>query len=137
MQFYYDFNKMMVTNPLEGVTHFFINPRMIDGFKQLRLEEYSGPDNLTLDEGLPILVLPMEALKLNKGIVKLDDNGRNGHIKVDGLTIYFNLHEKKHLIRVNTVLGYKPRKFDSTTIRAVTQEEMIGRIIKDIDELLF
>jgi hypothetical protein len=137
MQFYYDFNKMMVTNPLEGVTHFFINPRMIDGFKQLRLAEYSGPDNLTLDEGLPILVLPMEALKLNKGIVKMDDNSRNGYIKVDGLTIYFNFHEKSHLIRINTVIGCKPRKFESTTIRAVTQEEMIGRIIKDIDDLLF
>ena len=137
MQFYYDFNKMMVTNPLEGVTHFFVNPRMIDGFKQLKLEEYSGPDNLTLDEGLPVLILPMEALKLNKGIVKLDDNGRNGHIKVgDYLTIYFNLHKKKHLIRVNTVIGYKPRE-ENITIRRVTGEEMIGRIIKDIDELLF
>jgi len=127
----------MVTNPLEGVTHFFINPRMIDGFKQLRLEEYSGPDNLTLDEGLPVLILPMEALKLDKGIVKLDDNGRNGHIKVgDYLTIYFNLHKKKHLIRVNTVIGYKPRE-ENITIRRITEEEMIGRIIKDIDELLF
>ena len=136
MQFYYDFNKMMVTNPLEGVNRFFINPRMIDGFKQLKLDEYSGHDNLSLDEGLPILIFPMSALKLDKGVVNLDDNGHNGHIKVDGLTIYFNFHKNKEVIRINTVIGYKPRKFDSTTIRAVTQEDMIKSIIKNIDDLL-
>lgn len=137
MQFYYDFNKMMVTNPLEGITQFFINPRMIDGFKQLRLDEYSGPDTLLLDEGLPILLFPMSELKLDKGIVNIDNDGRNGHIKVgDSLKIYFNFHHRNHLIRINTVIGYKPRKFDSTTIRAVTKED-IKSIIKDIDEMLF
>lgn len=136
MQFYYDFNKMMVTNPLEGITEFFINPRMIDGFKQLNLAHYSGPDNLTLDEGLPVLIFPMSALKLDKGIVKLDDNSRNGHIKVDGLTIYFNFHHKKHLIRINTVIGNRSSRYDdNTTIVALTKADRIGRIIKDIDDL--
>lgn len=111
MQFYYDFKKMAVTNPLDGITNFFINPRMIDGFKQLKLDDCCYPDQLTLDdENLPILVFPLEALGLDKAIVTLDDNGRNGKIKTDGLTIYFNKEKKSHIIRVNTVLGSKPRK---------------------------
>lgn len=128
MQFYYDFNKMMVTNPLEGITHFFVNPLMIEGFKQLALDECCYPDQLSLDQRLPILILPMEALKLDKGIVKLDDNGRNGNIKVDGLTIYFSLHEKKHLIRINTVIGYRFRKANTTT---VSMADIIASMVKE------
>ena len=128
MQFYYDFNKMMVTNPLEGVTHFFINPRMIDGFRQLRLDGECTPDQLTIDEGLPILVLPMSALGLDKGVVKMDDNSRNGYIKVDGITIYFNFHEKRHLIRINTVIGYKAKR--KPTDAEVKAFDMFEALIK-------
>lgn len=138
MQFYYDFNKMMVTNPLEGITEFFVNPRMIDGFKQLRLDECCARDQVNLHEGLPIIILPLAELKLDNGIVKLDDDGKTGNIKAGGLTIYFkkvNVHGKL-MLQINTVIGYKPRKFDNTTIRAVTKED-IKSIIKDIDEMLF
>jgi len=136
MQFYYDFNKMMVTNPLEGITHFFINPRMIDGFKQLRLDECCAPDQVKLHEGLPIMILPLRELKLDNGIVKLDDNGCSGNIKAGGLTIYFKKVklDNKTTLQINTVLGSRRSQYDD--IRPITQEEMIKRVIKNIDDLL-
>jgi hypothetical protein len=121
---------MMVTNPLDGITHFFVNPRMIDGFKQLKLDECCYPDQLSLDENLPILTLPMEALGLDKAVVTLDDNGRNGKIKTNGLTIYFNKHDsKKNTIRINTVLGSKPRKNSDEFELRMT--EIVKSIVKE------
>lgn len=136
MQFYYDFNKMMVTNPLEGVTHFFINPRMIDGFKQLKLDECCAPDQVKLHEGLPIMILPLRELKLDNGIVKLDDDGRTGNIKAGGLTIYFKKVklDNKTTLQINTVLGSRRSQYDD--IRPITQDEMIKKVIKDIDSIM-
>lgn len=132
MQFYYDFKKMMVTNPLDGITKFFINPRMIDGFKQLNLDRYCYKDEdvWKLHKGLPIVVLPMEALELDKAIVTLDDNGRSGKIKTDGLTIYFTKEDGNNdTIRINTVLGSKERRFPTEAeIKAVDMFEILNRV---------
>jgi hypothetical protein len=117
MQFYYDFNKMMVTNPLEGITEFFVNPRMIDGFKQLRLDECCARDQVNLHEGLPIIILPLKELKLDNGIVQLDDDGKTGNIKAGGLTIYFKKVklDNKPTLQINTVLGSRGSRYDSVT----------------------
>jgi hypothetical protein len=121
---------MAVTNPLEGITHFFVNPRMIDGFKQLNLDKccYKDKEVLGLSEGLPILWFPLEALELDKAIVTLDDNGRNGKIKTDSLTIYFNKEAEPNTIRINTVLGSKPRKIKIDDIRI---SEIVKSIVKE------
>lgn len=135
MQFYYDFNKMMVTNPLEGITEFFINPRMIDGFKQLRLDECCARDQVKLHEGLPIIVLPLKELKLEKGIVYLDDNDKTGNIKANGLTMYFkkvNVHGKL-MLQINTVIGNKSSRYDGVSREDLA--EMLSNTINEIQEL--
>lgn len=118
MEFFYNFNSNQVVNPLEGITHFFINPYMIGSWKMLELGEKITECDLVIQEstGLPIVILPISLLGLEKVHVKMESNGnmlitnridnRSG-VKNFFITqkLYAKPTEQKHVIRIDTVLN--------------------------------
>lgn len=110
MEFYYNFNTHKTINPLDGITHFFVNPYMMESFKSLGLAVKIENTNVDLviqeSTGLPIVIIPIEILKLDNVHVKMTDNGfilskRTGYGKQ---TIYVKFTDKQNIVRIDSVL---------------------------------
>jgi hypothetical protein len=131
MEFFYNFNSKQVVNPLDKVTHFFINPYQISGWKTLNLGDkvFGKECDFVIQEstGLPIIILPIELLELNNVHVKMEKNGNMTVIKrtnnLSGVknlyittTLYIKPTEQSHIVRVDTVLcdsGHSKDFFES------------------------
>jgi len=117
MEFFYNFNSKQVVNPLDKVTHFFINPYQIDSWKTLGLgDKVKDCDDVIQEStGLPIIILPIELLELINVHVKMEKNGnmtvtkrtnnlsgvKNFYINT---TLYIKPTSQSHIVRVDTVL---------------------------------
>lgn len=110
MEFYYNFTTKQQVNPLDGITHFFVNPYMMESFKSLNLAVKITDVDVDLviqsSTGLPVVIIPIEVLKLENVHVKMTDNGfilsrRTEHGK---RTIYAKFTDKQHIIRIDSVL---------------------------------
>ena len=125
MEFFYNFNSKQVVNPLDNVTHFFINPYQIGSWKTLGLGNKVKECDVVIQEstGLPIIVLPIELLELNDVHVKMEKNGdmvvtkrTNNLSGVKNLyittTLYIKPTEQSHIVRVDTVLCNSDRMND-------------------------
>ena len=110
MEFFYNFNSSQVVNPLDRITHFFVNPYQIGSWKMLGLGDKASDCDVVIQEstGLPIIILPISLLNLNKVHVKMESNGNmlitNKLSKVTQ-KIYAKPTEQQHIIRVDTVLN--------------------------------
>lgn len=110
MEFYYNFNTKQQVNPLEGITHFFVNAYMMASFKLLGLgDKLAGIDvelSIQSSTGLPIVIIPIEVLQLENVHVKMTDNGfiLTKRIEFGKQTIYIKFTDMKHIVRVDSVL---------------------------------
>ena len=118
MEFFYNFSSKQVVNPLERITHFFVNPYMMDSWKMLGLGDKVDNCDVVIQEstGLPIIILPISLLGLEKVHVKMESNGnmlitnridnRSG-VKNFFITqkIYAKPTEQPHVVRIDTVLN--------------------------------
>lgn len=106
--FIFDFKQNKSVLPLEGVTHFFINPYMYgSSWTSLRIgNKLNGIDaDLVIQEstGLPLIILPLSILDLGKCMIKLNDDF-SGRIINGRQTIYFKTTEQDHIIRIDSVV---------------------------------
>jgi hypothetical protein len=117
MEFFYDFNSKQVINPLDKVTHFFINPYQMSSWKTLNLGDKVDDCDVVIQEstGLPIILLPIELLELSNVHVKMEENGNmkitrrtNNRSGVQNFFITTTLYVKptadSNIVRVDTVL---------------------------------
>ena len=110
MEFYYNFTSKKQINPLDGITHFFVNPYMMESFKSLGLAVKITDTDVDLviqaSTGLPIVIIPIGLLKLENVHIRMTDNGfiltkRIGNGKQ---TIYIKFTDKQHIVRIDSVL---------------------------------
>ena len=104
--FHFNFKTGTSVNPLELVKRFYINPNMIDGFRQLNLStlcEGTTVDIVIINE-LPCVVIDISVLNLEQAFIKYSDDGRGGIIKSGRKTIYFKFTSHADCIRFDTVL---------------------------------
>lgn len=124
MEFFYNFESKQVVNPLDKITHFFINPYQLGGWKTLGLGDKVKECDVVIQEstGLPIIILPISVLELNEVHVKMEKNGNmtvtkktNNRSGVKNLyittTLYIKPTEQSHIVRVDTVLCNSNRDF--------------------------
>lgn len=110
MEFYYNFTTKQQVNPLDGITHFFVNPYMMASFKLLNLGVKITDTDVDLkiqaSTGLPIVIIPIEVLELNNVHVKMTDNGFTLTKRVGNnrQTIYIKFTDKQHIVRIDSVL---------------------------------
>lgn len=117
MEFFYDFNSKQVINPLDKVTHFFINPYQMSSWKTLNLGDKVKDCDVIIQAstGLPIIILPIELLELINVHVKMEENGNmkitrktNNFSGVQNFfittTLYVKPTAQSHIVRVDTVL---------------------------------
>jgi hypothetical protein len=117
MEFFYDFNSKQVINPLDKVTHFFINPYQMSSWKTLNLGDKVDDCDVVIQEstGLPIILLPIELLELSNVHVKMEENGNmkitrktNNRSGIQNFfmitTLYVKPTTDSHIVRVDTVL---------------------------------
>ena len=110
MEFFYDFNSNQVVNPLDRITHFFVNPYMIGSWKMLGLDKKVSDCEVVIQEstGLPIIILPISLLNLEKVHVKMENNGNmliTNRLSKVIQKIYAKPTEQQHIVRVDTVLN--------------------------------
>jgi hypothetical protein len=110
MEFFYDFNSNQVVNPLDRITHFFVNPYMIGSWKMLGLDKKVSDCEVVIQEstGLPIIILPISLLNLEKVHVKMENNGNmliTNRLSKVTQKIYAKPTEQKHIVRIDTVLN--------------------------------
>lgn len=120
MEFFYNFNSKQVVNPLDKITHFFVNPRMIDSWLSLKLGDKVKDCDVVIQEstGLPIIVLPISLLDFKTIRVKIEDNGNmlitNKLNEFSVQKLYVKPTEQEHIVRIDTVLiehdSYKYKK---------------------------
>jgi hypothetical protein len=105
--FLYDFNKGKSIDPLQGVTHFYVNPyQLADSWKTLNLgNKVDGIDiELVIQEstGLPVIIIPIKVLNLGRCMIKLNEDF-SGKISTGKQSIYFKPTEQDHIICINSV----------------------------------
>lgn len=118
MEFFYNFNSNQIVNPLDRITHFFVNPYMIGSWKMLGLDKKVTDCDVVIQEstGLPIIILPISLLNLENVHVKMENNGNllitnkiNNRSGVQNFfvtqKIYAKPTEQSHIVRVDTVLN--------------------------------
>ena len=107
MNFYYDFSSMKETNPLDGVTHFYVNPYMMESFKALHLAEKTiGMDlHVTIQPSmqLPVIVLPISILNLGKCKVKINHD-LSMIVYTKNAQIYMKPTADSNVVRIDSVL---------------------------------
>jgi hypothetical protein len=108
--FLYDFKNNQTVNPFEGVTHFYVCPYEMSIWRTLflanKIQEQELQMELVIQEstGLPLIIVPIEALGLGKCMIKMNDDF-SGKIISGKRTIYFRPTEQDHVIRITTVLN--------------------------------
>ena len=113
MEFFYNFKEGKIVNPLDKVSHFYVNPRIIDSWKTLELgDKLAEGDDIVVKiiGGLPVIILPISLLTLNVVHIKVNVDGgmiittdvRAGGIVT--LKIYAKPTEDATVIRVDSVL---------------------------------
>ena len=105
--FHFNFKTGNTVNPLELVKKFYVNPYMIEGFKSLNLHNICDDYNAELviaKNDLPVIVMDIQALQLEQGFVKYNNEGTGGTITSENKVIYFKFTEVAEYIRIDTVL---------------------------------
>lgn len=104
--FHFNFKTGTSVNPLELVKRFYINPNMIDGFRQLNLHTLCVDKeiDLVIIDNLPCVVIDLNVLNLEQAFIKYSNDGRGGTIKSGRKTIYFKFTTNADCIRFDTVL---------------------------------
>ena len=106
--FYYSFETREVINPLDSVTHFYVNPYMPESARVLCLKETaSGVENLEVDwtnTGLPVVLFPISLLKLNTVLVTVSSEEKV-IIKKGNTRMYVKFTGDPKVIRIDTVLN--------------------------------
>lgn len=105
--FYFSFDTKQVINPLEAVTHFYINPYMPESARLLKLEEKTASIasfevNWTKN-GIPVLLFSFDILDLKTVIVTVSSEDKI-IIKKGNLKIYVKLTEEPNIVRIDSVL---------------------------------
>lgn len=109
--FMFDFNTgKTVTNPIEGITHFYVSPYVIpDVWAVLNLSDKIKIDNIDMDlviEGrskLPVIVMPFSILNLGKCMIKLNEDLGSGKICTGKKSIYFTMSLQANTICITNV----------------------------------
>lgn len=107
--FMFDFsNGKVITNPLEGITHFYIS-----SYNQLDVWDYfklaNKVEGINLDivfesgNNLPVIVMPFSILNLGKCIIKLHDDMSGGKICTGRKSVYFTFSKQSHIICITGV----------------------------------
>lgn len=106
--FIYDFNtQKTVTNPLEGITHFYATPYdMASIWQSLNLGDKLIDEECELfiqaGTGLPVIILPLSLLNLGRCSITMRDDLSGGKI-VGRRTIYFTTTLKDDTICITGV----------------------------------
>lgn len=109
MEFYYNFNTHQTVNPLDSITHFYVNPYLMESFKSLNLDVKIGDKDVELcfQNGLPLIIIPIEVLDLSNVQVKMTSDGYIISKRLARVTqkIYVKLTNEKHIIRIDSVFN--------------------------------
>lgn len=105
--FYFSFDTKQVINPLEAITHFYINPYLPESARMLNLQEKSkhiaGFEEHWTNTGLPVILFPIQILDLKTVVVSVCDDSkfivRKGNMK-----IYVKLTDEPNIVRIDSVL---------------------------------
>jgi hypothetical protein len=96
----FDFNSgNVITNPLDGVTHFYVSPYEVPEVWTL-LNIGSKVTDLDVDlviqthTNLPVIVMPLSILQLGRCIIKLNDDMGGGKICTGKKSLYFRFTEQ-------------------------------------------
>lgn len=99
--FMYDFsNGKTITNPLDGVTHFYVSPYDLPTVWILLNIGEKAKDCPDVDlviqthTNLPIIIMPLSILNLGKCMIKMYDDLSGGKISTGKKTIYFKFMEQ-------------------------------------------
>lgn len=112
MEMFYNFNTRQIVNPLDSITHFYVNPYQISSWVMLGLSRKVDGNqcDVVIQEstGLPIIILPVSLLNFKQIHVKLESNGNMVITnRLDKVTqrIYAKPTEQPNIIRIDTVLN--------------------------------
>lgn len=107
--FMFDFsNGKTITNPLEGITHFYVSPYEVPSVWTL-LNLGDKVDGMDLDvvleshTNLPVIIMPLSILNLGKCIIKLHDDMSGGKISTGKRNIYFRFSNGVNTICITGV----------------------------------
>lgn len=105
--FYYSFDTKQVVNPLDSITHFYVNPYMPDSTRLLNLQQKANDvTSLQVDwtaSGIPVVVFPISVLDLKTVVVSVSSEDKI-IIKKGNLKIYLKLTADPSLARIDSVL---------------------------------
>jgi len=104
--FHFNFKTGTSVNPLELVKKFYINPNMIDGFRQLNLHNLckDADVDLVIINDLPCIVIDINVLQLEQAFIKYNNEGTGGTITSGRKVIYFKFTTNVDCLRIDTVL---------------------------------
>lgn len=107
--FMYDFKTgNTITNPLEGVTRFYVSPyEMASVWTLLSIGEkieHTSIDLVVLKENkLPVIVVPISILNLGRCMIRINDDLTGGKISTGKKSIYFRFIEDDDTICITGV----------------------------------
>lgn len=98
--FMFDFsNGKTITNPLDGVTHFYVSPYEVPAVWTL-LNIGSKVTDLDVDlviqthTNLPVIVMPLSILNLGRCMIRINDDLSGGKISTGKKSLYFRFTEQ-------------------------------------------
>jgi hypothetical protein len=103
--FYYSFDTKEVINPLDQVTHFYVNPYMPESARLLNLvEKASDKAAFEVDwvNGLPVVLFPISILKLSTVIVTISSEDKIV-VKKNNTKLYMKLTDNPEVVRIDSV----------------------------------
>lgn len=107
--FMFDFKSgKTITNPLDGVTHFYVSPYDLPSvWTLLNLGDKVEPTDLDIvfesHTNLPVIVMPFSILNLGKCVIKMNDDLQGGKICTGKRTLYFRMSSQDNTI---CITGY-------------------------------
>lgn len=104
--FHFNFKTGKSVNPLELVKKFYINPNMIDGFRQLNLHNLcDGSEvDIVIINDLPCVIIDISVLQLEQAFIKYNNEGTGGIITSGRKVIYFKFTANADCIRFDTIM---------------------------------
>jgi hypothetical protein len=106
----YDFKTgNTITNPLEGVTHFYASPYDMASIWTLLSIGKKVNGNVEVEavlhgpNELPIIIVPISILNLGRCIIRINDDLSGGKISTGKQSIYFRFSEIDHAICITGV----------------------------------